>query len=117
MGTGGKTIHFLQEHHIRLLAFQFIDNSLHVFLHPLCRSGSHLTSAVHKEIRIVSQSAVADVPAHHLDAGSRLQGIKGILCQTVDFYLLRAFRPIFHCRQHDEQHQQQNHQRDEEGAH
>ena len=75
MGTVGVDICFLQEKDIRILATDFRKYSFHIAQDPVFVRSVYAFTAVHKEVRIIPQGAVANVPSHNAE---RFSGGKGL---------------------------------------
>ena len=74
IGTGGVGVHLLQQDQIRCFAaVQIGVDAVKVFAHGVGARGLDLLAAVHKEVRVLAQTAVAHVPAEHVQVLARGQ--------------------------------------------
>ena len=66
VGAPGIQVHLLQHHHIRVQRLDTGLDPVQIGQHLLLIGGTHVFAAVHKEIALCAQTAIANVPAQYL---------------------------------------------------
>ena len=116
MRAGAVAVDLLQEQHVRRLRLKIKRDAAEVLLETILGRGVHALPAVHKEVRIVAERAIADVPADERErvalGEDRLRSARSISLLAVlrrrirrndDFHRLAVLRLVLRHGQKDEQ--------------